>query len=402
MNHENPTPLRVGMTGSFVGRRYRVDGRVVLSMDLDGQTWYWNEFNLVTTGGEAATLVHEEGENGPEWRLFTPIEPEVPITVEQAARVAVGDTVHFGGQPARVTLVDESRVEFIEGQAPEGVEVGDVARYFNAESDSELVVASWTGDEIEFFRGMNLPAAAVASGFRMPSLGAGTPGAPSAGPASASFPAFGAGSGETARRWVRPVLNLIIAGTVGLFLLRGCVLPQRDSAVPRTRASEAPLKVGSTGTLEGRKLRVAGHALVEVAQVHRFYHRHEYVLEDDARNTLLLVCGLAPGAGNWFLCTPVPPEGAPGPVEAGALKVGDRIRLGGASAAITELFRCSIFEADVKPPTLPFGSVSYGFVAESGHQVFLGRWDSTAIRFHRGIAVPATAAQAAFSGKRAP
>ena len=61
--------------------------------------------------------------------------------------------------------MDESLVCEIEGEAPEGVELGDVAHYFNAESGNEMVVVSWTGDEVEFYRGVNIPARAVSSAF---------------------------------------------------------------------------------------------------------------------------------------------------------------------------------------------------------------------------------------------
>ncbi len=64
MSFANPTPIRIGMTGTFCGNRYRVAGRVVMGMEEDGETYYWNEFNLVNTEGESATLVYEEGEHG--------------------------------------------------------------------------------------------------------------------------------------------------------------------------------------------------------------------------------------------------------------------------------------------------------------------------------------------------
>lgn len=47
--------------------------------------------------------------------------------------------VDITGKPMRVTCVDESRVLQIEGEAPEGVEVGDIAHYFNAETASDMV-----------------------------------------------------------------------------------------------------------------------------------------------------------------------------------------------------------------------------------------------------------------------
>ena len=59
------------MTGNFVGKHYRVAGRMVMSMEEAGATYYWNEFYLIGDQGNCATLVYEETDNGSEWRLFT-------------------------------------------------------------------------------------------------------------------------------------------------------------------------------------------------------------------------------------------------------------------------------------------------------------------------------------------
>ena len=62
-----------------------------------------------------------------------------------------------------MTLVDESRVYHIEGKAPEGVEIGDVAHYFNAETGNNMQVVSWTGDEWSF--GASIQPGSVATAF---------------------------------------------------------------------------------------------------------------------------------------------------------------------------------------------------------------------------------------------
>jgi hypothetical protein len=52
MNSANPTSVQIGMAGAFVGIRYRVVGRVVMGMEEAGETYYWNEFNLVGDNGQ--------------------------------------------------------------------------------------------------------------------------------------------------------------------------------------------------------------------------------------------------------------------------------------------------------------------------------------------------------------
>ena len=39
------------MRGTICGRRFRVAGRVVMGMDDEGTTYYWNEFHLVDDAG---------------------------------------------------------------------------------------------------------------------------------------------------------------------------------------------------------------------------------------------------------------------------------------------------------------------------------------------------------------
>ena len=104
--------------------------------------------------GESATLVYEETEHGREWRLFTLFEPGVSDDRRgRRHQTRRRPDLNLDGTDVRVTLVDQSRVYHIEGQAPEGVELGDVADYFNAEGGNNMVVVSWTGEEVECYRG---------------------------------------------------------------------------------------------------------------------------------------------------------------------------------------------------------------------------------------------------------
>ena len=142
-------------------------GRVVLGEEEDGETYYWNEFNLESDDGEEATLVYEETESGGEWRLFQMFEPEYPMTAEDAATKRAGDPLNLEGTQVFIRLVAESRVYHIEGKAPEGVEVGDVAHYFNALSGNTMIVVSWTGEEVECYKGLDLSPTTVSSAFNV-------------------------------------------------------------------------------------------------------------------------------------------------------------------------------------------------------------------------------------------
>src|ERR1017187_7685565 len=97
MSFENPTRLRIGMLGHFAGKDYRLVGRVVMGVTDDGETYYWNEFNLEAQDGTHADLVYGETERGGEWRLFTMFEPEYPMTAADAASKRGGGRLNLTG-----------------------------------------------------------------------------------------------------------------------------------------------------------------------------------------------------------------------------------------------------------------------------------------------------------------
>src|SRR5882672_9898558 len=94
-------------------------------------------------------------------------EPENPMSAKDAASKRVGDQLNLEGTEVRVTLVSESRICHIEGEGAEGEEVGDIAHYFNAQGGNTKIVVSWTGEEVEFFRGMNISYATVKTSFNL-------------------------------------------------------------------------------------------------------------------------------------------------------------------------------------------------------------------------------------------
>ena len=163
MSFANPTKIRIGMAAAFFGRSYRVIGRSVLGVQERGRTYYWNEFNLETSGGSYATLVFEETGLGGQWRFFEMFDPKIPMTSKAAEEKCVGDAVNLDGSTVLVTRVDRSRVYAVEGKVPEGVVVGQFANYFNAGAGDKMIVVSWTGGEMEFYSGRTIPSGAAIS-----------------------------------------------------------------------------------------------------------------------------------------------------------------------------------------------------------------------------------------------
>ncbi len=397
MSFTNPTALRIGMTGDLSGRQFRVVGRVVMGMDDNGDTYYWNEFNIVDDAGEHATLVFEDAGRGGEWKLFTMFEPEYPMTAEDAATRRVGDELNLEGTQVRVTLVDESRVYHIEGEAPAGVEIGDAARYFNAESGGTMIVVSWTGGEVEFFRGMDLPRGTVARAFGLPSE-----------ERRSLFPALAVAGGESSSaQGVPGVAKKILPVLVGLamvlfFAARFSSGSWRRSSSPtgKIAAPRLQLPTGSAGRLDGRNYRIRAHTLVEVAAVGARFDRHEYLLADDGENPALLIQGLAAGAKEFILFIPLEPLEPLRPERAAALRVGDIVNVDGAIAPVKEMFQSTISSSDSEaPPEARVRGPLFGFIGQTNSTVLLVRWANDRITFHRGRAFSEKTVSGAFSKK---
>ena len=395
MSNNNPTPIRVGTYGTFNGVRYRVAGRLVMGMELDGERYFWNEFNLVSDAGETATLVHEVGEHGIEWRMFVLFEPEFPLSASEAESKRVGDRINLEGTHVRISLVDESRVYHIEGDAPEGVELGDAAKYFNAQSGRDMIVVSWTGDEVEYYRGKDLDTGLVAGAFNMHRKEFSNFDAP------AGSSLFSSGSGDYGESGLSMgTLKVIMAILIfaGIFIgVKTCGSPRPPKLLTKISAPALRLKVGDSGKLDDKSWRVQGHAVVEIARTGRLHERHEYSLADADGNLALLICGLEANDKNWLLLSPVDPILPPTPAQAAELRVGQTNNVDGLDMQITDVFQSIARPTALSGlPDLDDSDVRFGLIGRASFSTMLIRWNATTIMFYRGKQIAATEVAAAF------
>ena len=385
MTFNNPTPVQLGMTGKFSGKTYRVVGRVVLGEQEAGTVYYWNEYNLQTDSGESATLVYEVTERGPEWRWFELFEPQFPMTAEDAATKRVGDPLNLDGGDLPITFRQTSRIYHTEGTAPEGEHVGSVADYFNAESGNSMQVVSWTGSEMEFYRGQTVAAAMVAVAFNLP--------------IEKFKPVFRVRDGQRASHRVVEAVVIGIFAVIFLFAIySSCAPPRRPPALVHLTSPAPPLKIGSAVRLNDVSYRIAGHLLQEVAEVGRRFERHEFYLQNDDGEALLFY-GWTPGAKDWALFTPLHPQAPFTPQKAAAVQWTQTINVEGLTVPVTELFRCTIRQAEgATAGGFTQGSTLYGFSGQNGSALLLATWNEQAVEFYRGELVPANAVTGAFSG----
>jgi hypothetical protein len=371
------------MTGVLLGRQYRVVGRVVLGEEEAGETYYWNEFNLQSDTGDAATLVYEVTERGGEWRLFRMFEPEQPLTAAAAAAKRLGDPLNLDGTPVFVRLMSTSRVYEIEGQAPEGVEVGDIAHYFNALGGDTMIVVSWTGEEIEFYQGHDLTRATVSAAFNVRIIDF-----------SRFLPMRGSRRGLSG---LGVAVAVVMALIVFALVVHRSFTPARRPAVVRTAAPPSPLMVGKSGKLGATRFQVDSHSLVEMAMVGRKFDRHEYLLSTDEGAKALLVRGSKPGAGDWWLFQPLQPSTPLTPQQAAAVRWGQTVNVDRLAAKASDLFQSTIRQVESpEASALNPGDVFFGFTATAQSSRLLVRWNASYINFFQGEALQEKDVLAAF------
>lgn len=385
MSTANPTPVRVGMTGTFAGKAYTIIARVVMGMEEAGETYYWNEFYLSDGSDRIAMLVCEEVYGAQQWRLFTEFTPTAPLTAREAGMKKVGDRVNLDGVSAEVTVVDETRVYHIEGKAPDWVSVGDVAQYFNAEAAGKMWVVSWSGDEVEYYRGLNLHGELVAQALNLP--------------ANSFRAASGVGGSGGASGWgvMGALLGFAFAGFV---MFRGCGGASRSVSyrptpvappppvVQRAPAPPPPLTVGTNVVVDGRTYQVVTHRVTGFTKVNSQWNTHHYQVTDDNGQTNLLAVRLQSASPSLHLFRQHIAGRPPTPELAASMRVGEKVRLDDYEGTITELLMSHEVER-TGPPIVGFATngLTYHYLATGTNGMLLASWNGERITFHRGQAV---------------
>jgi hypothetical protein len=346
----------------------------VLGAQEDGEIYTWNEFYLKDDSGHEATLTWEQTEEGISWKLFQYFEPGTPLDYAKASRIKLGDRVNIDGLEAKVDYVGESQVYLIEGEAPEGVQLGDKARYFNAWLGNNQLVVSWTGNEVEHFLGDVLSERQVARayGVSMPA------------PASAGSYVSAQSRGVFGSFPIKTFLVGILALCAIVFYVLApgsCASSGKGSGRVQT-APAASYGVGALESFLGNDYRIESRALVECARADGTHFCRLYVLKRSDGALLRLIQGTDQARDEWLV---LKEETAPAdflPGELGSFKVGNLLPYGTLSYQVRRLqrFRLVSYEGG-KPDGFVSGAFRYGFFAqETGGSTLLFDWDAASVR----------------------
>ena len=372
MNLRNPTQVQIGMSGKFHGRDYHVAGWAVLGEMEYGRVYCWNEFYLEDASGNLETLVFEETNCGGQWRWFTMFDPASPMTAGEAATMKEGDSVSLDGINGRVTLVRQSEVYYAEGRTPEGVVLGSKADYFNAESRGETLVVSWTGEEVEFYRGRNMSFGEVAASFNLRSG------------ELVKYPAV-VEYASLRYKWIGAAIALI-GCLVLLIKLTGVQVARGNRSVHGL--VDGPVRVGASVRLLGVGYQVEGEDEVKIDEVSWSSTRHEYWLRGDDSSTAMLVYDWTPGRKDAVLFKPVSVADSFSPTSAGNVRFGQAVSLGGPSLRVEQLFRATELKHNgAGDPAFDSSGVMFGFVASDGNSLVMARWTEDNIKILEGTKV---------------
>ena len=385
MTYSNPTDVRLDMAGTLEGTRYTVRGRVVLTTEVEGETYVWNEYNLQDDSGRYATLVYEETEDGSPWKLFKLFDPPHPLDRTHAASMRVGSKVSVDGRNAEVSLVGQSRVVVCEGTAPDGVEVGDRADYFNADYADKMIVVSWSDNDVEHYEGRSVSPQQVARAFGLVR-------------ASPIASLVSVPKSFWSDRFTQITAVVVVAALIALgWLGYRYVKEQRGPSNRLQVAAPSPFTLGQRGTVDGRSYSIGAHAVVEIGRLGQRFQRHEYVLTNTFDDGALLVNGFDGDLQHWLLLRSETAPSDLSPTAAAKFLPTRQVMLGGKTAKIAHLFFSRVVSVegssgvDVWPDP-----AQYGFLARTADGWLVARWSEKGLQLFQGKPIDATQLSSGF------
>ncbi len=375
----NPTKLGVDAVGRLAGDNYRVVGRIAMT---NSAGFRWQEYHLRKNGGGSRLLVYEAGE----WKLFQLFEPTKAVPLEDLPLARDGGLLRLNGEPLHVEYVESSKVLYVEGEAPEGYVTGAESRYINGRLGDHMIVISWKGPEVEYYRGRNLAEFQVRHAFSLP--------APNLW--RRAVEAFQMSNWSLAQVFWAVFVCLILALRFADFIPDS---PTYSAPSPTVTASSPGLAPGQRGELDHLSYQIEAHALVEVRRPGQTFVRNEYTLVDPSGATALLVQGLDAKSEDWLLLTPESSLAGVSPLTFARWTKGKMPSGQPKQGNVLYLFQSvarTIDGARTEDPWRGPGTVEYGFLATTGKDYLFVRWTEERAMHYTGTRLASNVVAQAF------
>lgn len=150
------TQFQIGMEGTLEGTQFQIIGRVVYRDD-EGDVW--DEWLLLSAAGEYVWISDSVNEGMALWRGFVPPEPVEP------AKIHEGDTITLRGERIRVRDRGRATIDYLEGELTWKAQIRSTMEYIEADSPKQRISIEFTENEVEFYAGGRIDAAATAKAF---------------------------------------------------------------------------------------------------------------------------------------------------------------------------------------------------------------------------------------------
>lgn len=170
-------PLKVGMRGTLFQQEHEIIGHMRLVERDSSGTYSSNEFLLRRDDGETVWIVLEEGHYSYRTEIHDPPGVDPRLLGEE-------DTFQWDGRSWEVDDQSEGAsetIDWVEGEFTWVPRVGDRSSYMEAESPPFTLIAEWTEQEMEWYRGRYVSPAEIAGAFGLSPDSISRPSGPRAG-----------------------------------------------------------------------------------------------------------------------------------------------------------------------------------------------------------------------------
>ena len=166
LKNDPESTLSIGASGVLNGAAFRIIGRHVVDTARLGRRSQCHEYDLRCDDDTGAVLVCETVSNAPAWFLYTPLQPDNPLTPHQADGLRVGQTVTLNGSSVSISDLLRFTLRSTDGLSLSDAQVGDVFFGFSGLMDSNRVLlVRWNQTNIAYQQGTPLAAQAVLAAF---------------------------------------------------------------------------------------------------------------------------------------------------------------------------------------------------------------------------------------------
>ncbi len=156
--------LPIGLVGTFPGDvKFKIIGRMVRSVTIDGITYYWHEYLLYEPMIGFRWLVHSDNH----WNF---VEPVNPSEVEQSGNIGYGSKVTYNGRTFRIFQDAQADVRYVQGEFYWRVEQGERVRAVDYVSPPLALSQEVSSGEMNWSAGVYMTNAEIEKAFGVADL----------------------------------------------------------------------------------------------------------------------------------------------------------------------------------------------------------------------------------------